>query len=528
MIAGLATIAVFASVLMLSRAATTPNMALLYAGLDSAAAGDVVTALDQSSVTYEIRGDSIFVDTTQRDALRMTLASSGLPANTGQGYELLDTLSGFGTTSQMFDAAYWRAKEGELARTIVASPSIRSARVHIANSGARPFQRDIRPTASVTVTTAGGNLSSRQAKALTFLIASAVSGLSPDDVSIIDDQGGLISDTEDAGDQGNAATRSAELRARVERILEARVGFGNAIVEVSVDTNTETETIVERTVDPDSRIAISTDTEERTTSSNDSGQGNVTVASNLPEGDTNGAGGSSNSQNSETRERVNFEVSETQREILRAPGAVKRVTVAVLVNGVTTTAEDGTVSTSPRSEEEMADLRELVESAVGFDDARGDQITLKSMEFDPVTQAGTDAPVANSPYASLDVMNLIQLGVLAVVALILGLFVVRPILASGRTPSPILTLEGSQGGTGQAPVLTGEIDTSGGDLGNVTVVPRNSNAEQTANANRDEATRELPPPDPVTRLRNLIEERQDETVEILRDWIETPNRKEKA
>ncbi|MEY4306055.1 MAG: flagellar M-ring protein FliF, partial [Pseudomonadota bacterium] len=125
-----ATMAVFLAVLAIAQFAGKPGMSLLYAGLQGAAAGDVVAALEQEGVTFEVRGDSIYVDSTRRDSLRMVLAGQGLPANSGTGYELLDGLSGFGTTSQMFDAAYWRAKEGEIARTILANPLIRAARVH--------------------------------------------------------------------------------------------------------------------------------------------------------------------------------------------------------------------------------------------------------------------------------------------------------------------------------------------------------------------------------------------------------------
>ena len=128
----------------------------------------------------------------QRDSLRMTLAAEGLPANSGAGYELLDGLSGFGTTAQMFDAAYWRAKEGELARTIRANPQIKSARVHIAQAPEMPFQANVPPKASVTVTTAGGGLSTAQARAIRHLVAAAVPGLLPEAVAVIDSVGGLI------------------------------------------------------------------------------------------------------------------------------------------------------------------------------------------------------------------------------------------------------------------------------------------------------------------------------------------------
>ena len=230
----------------------------------------------------------------------MTLASEGLPANNNRGYELLDSLSGFGTTSQMFDAAYWRAKEGELARTIVGSPHISSARVHIANTGSNPFQRSLQPTASVAITTIGGPLPASNARALKFLVASAVAGLSPEDVAVIDGVGGLISSGEETPQAAGGDDRAAQMRERVQRLLEARVGYGNAVVELSLETVTETESISEKIFDPASRIAISTDTEERTTNSKDTGGGDVTVASNLPDGDAAG-GESSSSQNSETR-----------------------------------------------------------------------------------------------------------------------------------------------------------------------------------------------------------------------------------
>ncbi|MEL6922200.1 MAG: flagellar basal-body MS-ring/collar protein FliF, partial [Pseudomonadota bacterium] len=326
-----ATIAMFLAILAMSRIVTAPSMTLLYAGLDSGAAGEVVRALEQRGVPFDVRGGSIFVDAQDRDQLRMTLASEGMPANSSKGYELLDTLSGFGTTSQMFDAAYWRAKEGELARTIVSSPFVSMARVHIASTGSNPFQRSVTPTASVSITTVGGDLSAQQAKSIRYLVASAVAGLNADDVAVIDANGMLIGATDDTAQVSGAEDKAQVLRERVERLLEARVGPGNAIVEVSVETDTQSEEIRERRFDPESRVVISTDTEERTSTSNEGAANNVTVASNLPDGE--GAGGEGgSSQDAETRERVNYEVSETERAITKAAGAIRRVTVAVLIN----------------------------------------------------------------------------------------------------------------------------------------------------------------------------------------------------
>lgn len=515
-IVGLATIAVFAIVLFLARGTGSKDMALLYSGLESAAAGEVVTALDQRGVVYEVRGTAVYVEAAQRDLLRMSLAGEGLPQNSTQGYEILDQLSGFGTTSQMFDAAYWRAKEGELARTILASPFVRSARVHISSPTNRPFARDQRPTAAVTVTPQGGALSPDQAKALQFLVSSAVSGLTPDDVAVIDSTSGLVSGS-DASAVSSGGDRADGLRLRAQRLLEARVGFGNAMVEVSVDTVTETESITQRTIDPDSRIAISTEVEERTNTAQDSGDGAVTVASNLPTGDASGVGNSSNSENSETRSLTNYEVSETQREVLRVPGAIRRLSVAVLVNDVVTTAADGTVTSTPRTPEELEALKTLVASAVGLDEARGDVLTLQSMAFEPVPSLGTTA--AEAVKTPLNLMSLIQIGVLAFVVLVLGLFVVRPILTGARSarlppPQPTLALDNSRpagtmaisGGTGTQMALSGPASTA-------------------QDAPTDDAE---PAEDPVARLRRMIAERQTESIQLLQSWIEDPDDREKA
>ncbi len=532
-IVALATVAMFAAVLGLSRMATAPSMALLYSGLESSAAGDVVQALEQRGVKYEVRGSSIYVDKSKRDELRMTLASAGLPANSTAGYELLDSLSGFGTTSQMFDAAYWRAKEGELARTIVSSPYIRAARVHIASPSSQPFQRQIKPTASVMVTTSAGTLSAAHAKALKYLVASAVAGLLPQDVAIIDTQGGLIDegDKPGSGAQGGNG-RAAALKSSVEHLLEAHVGAGNAVVEVNVETVTARESIVEHSFDPNSRVAISTDTQEQSTTSKDSGGGaSVTVASNLPSGNA-AAGRNASSQNSTTRERTNYEVADTKREILKLPGAIKRLTVAVLVNGVSVTNAAGVETITPRSAQELGELRDLVASAVGFQKERGDVITVKSLEFSPVAQLGTPATVSFMDGLNLDIMSIIQLVVLAVVALILGMFVVRPILNSAPTtaalPKPDALSDGDAfaspvAGSGPAslPPLTGEI--SNGDFlaPNMAVVSDFAMPDEmgAATSSGPEA---LPPlsADPVVRLRQMIEDRQEETVEILRGWME--------
>ncbi len=503
-----ATIAMFAAVLGLARMASSPNLTLLYSGLEGGPAGEVVRSLEQRGVEYDVRGGSIFVASTQRDELRMILASEGLPRNGGQGYELLDSLTGFGTTSQMFDAAYWRAKEGEIARTIATSPQIESARVHIAHSGANPFHREKRPTASVFVISGAGAVTPAHAKALRFLVASAVAGLAPDDVAVIDSSGELIGTGDEDATSSGSDERSDLLRDKVKRLLEARVGVGNAVVEVSVETETDTESIRERRFDPANRVAISTETEERTNSSQNSASGGeVTVASNLPDG-AGGGGGNSTSQDSETRERVNYEVSEVEREVTKSAGAIRRITVAALVNGISVPGDED-ANLVPRNEAELTEMRDLIASAVGFNETRGDAITIKSMAFQPVAELGTAASASWIDNLAIDVTRLVQMAVLAIVALFLGLFVVRPVLARQTGEPPQLAAPTS---SASGDVLNGEIDDGDFSLPDLPIVS-GFDSGLPGYPDSDDG-------DPVARLRGLIGERQEETVEILRGWLE--------
>lgn len=492
-----ATAVVFGAILMLTKIATAPGMSLLYAGLEDAAAGEVIQALEGRGIAYDVRGDTIFVPSRLRDETRLMLAASGLPTNSHAGYELLESLSGFGTTSQMFDAAYWRAKEGELARTIVANPHIRSARVHISQGSSTAFRREIRPTASVTVTTAGAALNAAQARSLRFLVASAVAGMTPEDVSVIDGAGGLVYGPEgDVSPVAQGNDRAQELRRNVERLLEAHVGHGRAVVELSLETVTDREVIHERRLDPDSRVAISSETEENTTNSTDSRAQGVTVASNLPDGDAAATDGSAETRESQTRQRTNFEVSETRRELERHPGAIRRLTVAVLIDGVREPGPDGADIWRPRAEPELAALRDLVASAVGFDEARGDVITLRSLPFEPVTAMGTEARTGFLSMASLDLMTLLKWVFLLLALIILAIFVIRPILtAATRRDQP------------SALPLTEEAFGRQGDTAAFLQNFADDTSETTA-------------PDPVDRLRKLIEERGDDSVHVLRHWMD--------
>lgn len=541
-------VALLTVIVILTRLAAQPPQALLYAGLDASAAGDVITALEARGATYSVRGDAIYVDHSLRDELRMSLASEGLPSNSGTGYELLDQLSAFGTTSQMFDAAYWRAKEGELARTILASPHLAAARVHIAIPSATLMGQRAETTASVTVRAAGGTITSAQAEALRHLVASSVAGLAARNVAVIDADSGQVIGAEE-GTLTAAADRAERLRLNILRLLEARVGTGNAVVEVAVELSTESEILTERRIDPESRVVISSESEESTNSSRDGGGGAVTVASNLPTGAGAGGAGEGSAQSNESRERTTFDLSEIQREVQMYPGALRRITVAVMVNE-TVTADGGS---TPRSAEELSALDDLVRSAIGFDGGRGDLVTIRSMPFEPVVEAEL-IEADQGMFGPIDGTRLGQMALLGIVALAIAFGLLRPLLQKGQSVEQGLEAEAQntnqlgraatagspamlsyeQGGgaegsgpqvisvTGQSKsgpqVINANITNTGSDqtgAGAFEMLPMLNTAMAPLNADGDGDFA-----DPIERLRKLIEEREDDTVEILRTWMQ--------
>ena len=489
-------------------AGRTP-MALLYSGLDDAQAGPVVSHLEQSGIAYELRGGSIWVDESQRDRLRMDLAAQNLPQQSGAGYEILDEMSGFSTTSQMFDAAYWRAKEGELARTILSIPSVRSARVHLTAPQSRGY-RDQQPGAgSVTVVTDGTPLTQAQANSMRFLVASAVPKLTPDAVSVIDSARGVVQPSKNEG----ASDRETRIKENVERILTPHVGAGNAIVEVSIDLVTESEQLTERSFDPAQRAMISQETEEMTDESSMAQNAAVTAASNLPE-QPGQPGDKQQSQRAETRQRANYEVGSVTRQVDRRPGAVRRQSVAVLVNGVPSEGANGETEIVARTAPELDAIRELVAAAVGFDEARGDELTVKSMPFVTTAPSGTEIG------RDAGLLDRLQLGSLAWLALV-GIFALIALA---------LTLRALRKGgvaVGGAAQLDNSLPPAAAALPDLQISPPQMASMDIPMLSMAAADFDFDSPggsfgsgdDPVARLKQLMKERQDETVRLLNGWI---------
>ena len=452
-------LAVAATVMLLvmfARQAAKPEMALLYSGLETGAAGDVVLELDNLGAVYEVRGETIYVDAGKRDELRLQLAREGLPQQGSAGYELLDNLNSFAMTSEMFNTAYWRAKEGEIARTLSAMPGVRAARVHIGASKQTSFSRaQMASSASVTVTTANG-IDSKEAKAIQYLTALAVAGLAPNDVAVIDTNYGVVAGPGQM-ESGNSVSEEADRADKIEQtlrsLLEAHVGVGNVRVSANLEIDRQSEATSERVIDPDSRVIKSRSATEVSQTSAGSDP-YVSVDANTAEQETQEA--TTNSNRSETQEQAEYDMSVVQRETQKLPGGITKMTVAVLINERMALDEEGNPVPDQRSEAELANLRELAAAAAGVNEARGDVLTIKSLPFTIVPEV--DRPAPPSPMESFMDRYLwsgLQALILAVVVLVLGLFVVKPLLTQRGDGDPALALADHAGASGTAAAAGG-------------------------------------------------------------------------
>ncbi|MFZ0693186.1 MAG: flagellar basal-body MS-ring/collar protein FliF, partial [Alphaproteobacteria bacterium] len=398
-----------------------PEMSLLYSDLDTSDSGKIIAKLDAQAIPYELRGNGtqIYVPSDRVLRLRMGLAEEGMPSGGSVGYELFDKADALGTTNFVQNVNLERALEGELARTIRSLDTVESARVHLVLPRRQLFSREQEePSASVVLKLRGaGRFSPQQVAAVENLVASAVPGLKPNRISIVDDKGNLLARPNDSPDGSTSGTGAEEMRLSyedhlaqsIETLLERSVGPGKIRAEVTADMDFDRISTNAEIFDPDGQVVRSTQTvEEQANSSDNSGQQSVSVAQNLPQTQQTAPGAAGQNQQSaatgptssnksnRTEETVNYEISKTVKNQVRESGIIKRVSVAVLVDGTYATAPDGTKKYTPRGDAEMQQLEKLVRSAIGYDQQRGDVVQLVNMPF-----ASVDEGLANEGPAPL-------------------------------------------------------------------------------------------------------------------------------
>ncbi len=497
---------------------TTPQMTTLFTDLSTEDSSAIIKDLERQAIPYELRNDGaiIMVPKDKVTRLRMKLAEGGLPKGGGVGYEIFDKSDALGTTSFVQNINHLRALEGELARTIRAIDRIQAARVHLVLPERPLFSRETpEPSASIAVRVRG-TLDPQQIRAIRHLVASAVNGLKPQRVSIVDEAGQLLADGESSdndnvvGDERRAAFEK-RMRNDVEAIVSSVVGAGRARVQLSADFDYNRITQTSDKFDPEGRVLRSSQTREESSATAET-NGQVTVNNELPGNQRQDNPTPARDQSKKTEETNNYEISHTTKTEVTEAGRVNRISVAVLVDGSYVKNEKGELVYQERGKEQLDRIAALVRSAIGFDQKRGDQVEVVNLKF---AEAPAIAPIAEPnglfgmmQFTKDDVMYVIELVVLMLLSLVVLFMVVRPlvrrIIASEVAPS--LT------GGDQVPALTDGSAATGQAL-----VPGTASAMIDVAQVQGQVHAQT-----VHRVGELAERNPNETASIVRQWLTEP------
>ena len=549
---GLALLALLAALAM--RAGDQP-MAPLFGEMEPRDAGAVVAALERQKVPYRLEagGTRILAPVDQVPKLRLTLAREGLPSGGGVGWEIFDRAESLTTTPFQQDVNRLRALEGEIARTIRGLSGVRTARVHLALPRREAFSRERgEAQASVVLAMQGSQRLDRDGvQAVLHLVATAVPGLKPSGISIVDSRGELLARGGQAlsgpAAAGGAMLSQEEMRRAhemrigrsVEELLERTLGPGRVRAEATVEMDFDRVQTTEERFDPENQVARSQQ------SVNEQNRGAepppTTVAGNLPGGNEGQSGGSA-SQESRQEETTNYEIGRSTRNTVREHPMVRRLSVAVLVDGVAETKSGETAAPSwrERTPEELARIASLVRSAVGFDERRGDRVEVVSMRFvaEPAAEAAEPAGLLGLPALSPTLLaRLAESGLLALVALVGILAVGRPVV--GRLSAALIPLElgavaavASPAGPAAAVAVAG---TSAAAVAGVVAADAAASAAPSLTVEAGDKGA-LPPPEPealvslphvqgqmrassLSTMAALVEKHPEEALSVLRRWL---------
>lgn len=447
--------------------AMTPNYQVLFSGMQAKESSEVISVLQQSNIDYklDISTGAILVPSSQLQGLRLKLASAGLPRSSSQGMEMLNNEQGFGTSQFVERARYQRAMEEELSRSISEIYNVSSARVHLAVPKQSVFVRERKnPSASVVVNLyAGRNLESGQVSAITHMVASSVPNMSNKDVTIVDHKGNLLTRSGnnaalELSDTQSQYTQKLEQRyiQRIEDILSPIVGMDGVRAQVVAEVDFTVTEQTNESYNPDMSVLRSEQVQEENRVGGAGALGVPGALSNQPPGggvaperavDENGdaiaqARPGSSSKNS-TR---NFELDRTISHTRRAPGAIRKLSVAVLIDEHRSIGTDGAVISTALTELEMNRINTLVMDAIGFSKARGDSLNIVNAAFilPEAQEALPEIPLMEQAWV-WDVAKQ-ALGGLLVLFLVFG--VIRPAFRDLNTVPAIPEGEQEKGGDG--------------------------------------------------------------------------------
>jgi len=551
---GAVTIALMAFFAYLTLRVTTPFLVPLFTELTVEDSSAIVKDLERQGIPYEIKNEGaiVMVPKDQVPRLRMKLAESGLPKGGGVGYEIFDKSDALGATSFVQNINRLRALEGELARTIRGIDRVQGARVHLVLPERPLFSRDKADPSASIVLKMRGTLEQQQVRAIRHLVATAVTGLKPQRVSVVDETGRLLADgTADDGPGGVSAddrkvTFERRMREQVESIITSVVGPGRARVQLTADFDFNRITQTSDKFDPDGRVVRSSQTREELTGNENGAGGTVSVGNELPNANrpVDGAAQQPREQNRKTEEIVNYEISRTTKTEVIEGGRVNRISVAVVVDGLYVKNDKGELTYQPRGKEELDRITALVRSAIGFDAKRGDQVEVANLRLAETPTIPISEPagwMSMLQFTKDDLMRGVELAVMAILGILVLLLGVRPMIRR-------IFGEAGQGAAGGTRVLVGPsgvlvpappgatvpgsggVSISGGPAGSITSVggPNVSivgSDEAVAISNRTSAMIDIAQvqgqvhAQSVQKVGELADRNPNETAAIIRNWL---------
>lgn len=508
-----------------------PSLTLLYGSLSSIDSGAVAAKLDEMKIPFEVStdGSQIRVPKNEIGRARMVLAQEGLPNGGSMGYEIFDQKNGFGTTSFVQNINQVRALQGELARTIATLDPVEFAKVHLVLPQRELFSRDTQEASgSVTLKLKpAARLSREQIYGIQNLVANAVPGLKAEHVTIIDTEANLLAGGNTDNSEAMAGAKADDMRRDYETRLQTAVedmvgrivGFNKVRAHVTADLNFDRIQTNSETYDPNGQVVRSSQTTEDNASETGSnaggatGSGSVSVANNVPGGNSTAASGESANTSKRTEETTNYEISKTVQSVTRETGEVKKLSVAVLVDGAQVTDKDGKKTYQPRSQEELDKIASLVKSAIGYDATRGDTVEVVNMPFTEVDapDVGEDSTLFGFDRGQL--LQTAEMIMLAVMGILVILLVLKPIMTSlfqaqkaaiEEARSEMLLAQNTS-----APALTG---------------PSPAEMEARAQAEEDslidmQAVEGKVKASTVRKVGDIVTNHPNETVSIIRNWM---------
>jgi len=517
-------IGVLLVLVMLAMRVGKPSMTALYQGIDPEDSAKVLEHLGGQGIPFEVRDGGIFVPSSNVLRARMSLAEAGVSGGTLVGYEIFDKTDVLGSTHFVQNVNLLRALEGELSRTIQTINTIAQARVHIVMPERHLFSKEKRkPSAAVVVRSrAGRNLSAEQVSAIRHLVASSVPDLNTDQVSLLDDRGKLLAADRNEGHRGDVMkveemrdVYEARLGRMIESMLEQSLGAGSVRVEVSAEIDLDRVTEQSEKFDPEGQVVRSQQNVNDSSRSSSGGANPTSVQQELP--NLQQGGGGQNKEGSEAQkneETTNYEISKTVRTAVKEMGGVRRLSVAVLVDGVHAEAEGGEETYKERPDDELQKIKRLVQAAMGYKEARGDVVDVVNMRFKRHNGEGAlEDPSWWPSFTQEHVMRLAEMILLAIVVLVLFFFGVKPLLMPKVTAHQVAEKleEGSSGSL-----------TTGSEKQNSNTNAPLEAKNITEDSNEDKALRgweKMPDDELLAVVNKFIKADPERATSILRVWM---------